>query len=477
MSRNLVVLTLIILAAAACRGEFGAPATDAPGLPTQTAGPSTPQASAPQDSAPPTPAPAVGSIPMCDDVPQISAPADSYRDSPIYVANEMPTERLRAWASGKPGFQDLWIDREHHGWVVLAFSVDAAARQEELKAEFPDVGAVTVQVDWTKSELEALQQRVVRELMPEVATSAGSGSAKGVVSIGVGILTPERIAAVEAKFAGERVCLEGIDPADAPVEGPQPQSGDGWRLIADEDETGSPYRTGIAFDDASYAGLWRTIGLAGDRPEVDFQSEVVIWFGAVHGSSCPRLRLDGVSVTKAIVHAEMTRFEIGACTADAIGHAYVVALERSSLPQGPFWIQLGADSPPAGVREERTIVEVDLSVPGSVAAPGEVHPDTSEPEPYFVGPGEFIENDYPFEYRQSVECGLEWLGPLNDVNWRTPAAAGEPDWIPAEWSDSVVDGQIKLEVLLTVDPPRLEATADRHSVIYEATADQPPGCD
>ena len=71
---------------------------------------------------------------------------------------------------------------------------------------------------------------------------------------------------------------------------------------------------------------------------------------------------------------------------------------------------------------------------------------------------------------------MEWLGPLNDVDWRTDAAAGEPDRIPVEWSDSVVDGQIVLRVLLTVDPPRLEATANGHSVTYEPTVDQPPLC-
>lgn len=53
----------------------------------------------------------------------------------------MRVGRIRAWAAGKPGFEEIWIDREHLGWVTVAFSVDAEARQAELEETFPDVGA------------------------------------------------------------------------------------------------------------------------------------------------------------------------------------------------------------------------------------------------------------------------------------------------------------------------------------------------
>lgn len=424
-------------------------------------------------------APVSSEIPMCDDVPYITAPAEYYRDTPIYVGNP-PDNEVRDWARQKTHFEVLWIDREHHGWLTLAFSQDAAARQEELESELPEVGAVAVEVDWTMAELEALQQRV-RPLMPELAYSSGIPVNKGVVSIGIGPLTAERIAAVEERFAGERVCLEGIDPALLPPEGPQQPAGDGWRLLADQDETGQPYRTGIAFDDSSYAELWRKARLTGDRPAVDFQSEVVIWFGAVHGSSCPHLRLDDVVVDRerALVYADIALLDQQmACTADAIGQAYVVALLRSKLPGGPFAIQLDSSGPPAGAPEERTIVDVDLSQPGAIAEPGEVHGDPNLPEPYFVGPGDFVEPGYETAYRQSTHCGLEWLGPLNDVNWRTDVPAGAIDWIPTEWRSKVTDESMQLNVLIETEPePTLTATAKGHSVIYRATVEEPPGCD
>ena len=243
-------------------------------------------------------------IANCADIEPISAAEDAYRDSPIYVANEMPTEEIQAWALGKPGFEDIWIDREHNGWVTVAFSEAAADRQRELAEAFPGVGVVAVEVDWTKAELEALQQRVTEELGPIMSVSVGSGGNYGVVFVGVGVLTPDRVAEVERRFGGERVCIEGQEPADLPAPGPQALEGQGWRLLAEE-KTGQPYRTGIAWDDESLARLWREAGVSGRPPAVDFATEVVLWFGAVYGSSCPNIRLDGVVTDhrRQLVHA------------------------------------------------------------------------------------------------------------------------------------------------------------------------------
>jgi hypothetical protein len=163
--------------------------------------------------------PAAGrAIPHCDNVPQIEAPAALYRDTPIYVENEMPTDEVTAWASTKPGFEELWIDWEHHGWITAAFSQDAAARQAELASAFPGVGVVAVAVPWTRAELEALQQKVLAEAQG-LLDGAGMKPNRGVVSIYVPVLEPDFIAKVEKRFGGLRVCIEGIDPADASAEG------------------------------------------------------------------------------------------------------------------------------------------------------------------------------------------------------------------------------------------------------------------
>lgn len=347
-------------------------------------GPATPGESAVVSEEPMPPA-AGASIPLCPAVERISAPADWYADSPIYVANEQPTEVIRAWAAGKPGFEEIWVDRDRFGWITLAFSVDAEARQAELRDEFPGIGVVAVDVDWTMAELHELQRRVDEEIAPLFPVSSAIYPMQGVVGIGVGVLEPERIAAVEEHFAGEPICIEGADPKDVPAAGPQPGHGDGWRLLADEQGIGQAYRTGIATDRASYEQLWTDVGLSGELPLVDFETEVAIWFGAVYGSSCPTIRLDDVVVDqeRAIVHAEIVLIGgLRICTSDANPHAYVAAVKRARLPSGPFAIQLASHDPPAAAPEERTVVDVDLSPPGAVAAPGDVHPDPALPEPF-----------------------------------------------------------------------------------------------
>jgi len=427
--------------------------------------------------------PEVLPVARCDDVAPISAPADWYRPEPIYVGNEQPTDELRAWAAEQPGFVEIWIDREHGGWVTLAFTEGAEDRQTELEAAFPDVGVVAVEVDWTMDELMALQERIGRELA-HLAVGSGIYVMQGVVGVSLGVLRADRVAAVAEGFAGEPVCVEGIDPAKAPAAGPQQPAGVGWRLLADEPNIGEPYRTGIATDDASYAELWRTIGLPGDPPPVDFQSEVAVWFGAVFGSSCPNLRLDDVVVDagRALLHAEIVDLDAGmACTADARPRAYVVAVERLLLPAGPFAIQLRADDPPSGVPEERTLVRADLTPPGAVAGLDDIgfDPTLMEPEPFAAEPGGFVETGFPFPYRFSVHCGIEWLGNLNGVEWRTDVPAGAPDFVPDEWLSEInaATGALTVEILLSEGPdPTLEATLNGHTVTYRPALEDPPGC-
>jgi hypothetical protein len=156
-----------------------------------------------------------------------------------------------------------------------------------------------------------------------------------------------------------------------------------------------------------------------------------------------------------------------------------VALERSKLPDGPFAIQLGADDPPRGVPEERTLVDVDLSQPGAVAGPGDVHGDPSLPEPFVNESGAIVEPGFAAPYRLSVHCGIEWLGYVNDIAWRTDVPADALDFVPPEWQPAVNDGEsIDLSILLHTDPePMIEATANGHTVMYRPTAEDVPGCD
>lgn len=413
-------------------------------------------------------------------MPVITPPEAAFRDTPIYVGNDMPEDEIGEWARTKPDFQALWIDRDRAGWVVVAFSKDVAARQAELAEAFPGVGAVAIGVDWTMADLERLQQRVVDALQPRFGSFAsGIDLMRGRVTIGLGVLSPDRVEAVEMLFGGERVCVQGLDPSQAIREGPQPTSGAGWRLLATE-KAGEPYRTGIAADQEAYEDLWSGVGLTAAPPTVDFETEVVIWLGAVYGSSCPDIRLDAVvsDVDRKLVHGSIVLpSTFVSCSADANPRAFVVAFERAKLPPPPFGIQLNAQDPPEGAPEERTIVEADLRVPGSNPQPDEVHGDRSLPGPYAVEPGSIIETGFENPFRLDVRCGVEWLGPLNDYWWRADLANGTDASVPTAWEPLVADGSVIVMVLIETEPkPMLTATAGGTSVSYRPVRSAPPTC-
>ncbi|HEU4321442.1 MAG TPA: hypothetical protein VFS66_15335 [Acidimicrobiia bacterium] len=402
-------------------------------------------------------------VPLCTDVPAITADPALYRDTPKYVANEMPIDAVSAWAMEQPGYAGIWIDRDHNGWLTVAFTENVDARQTEIETLWPNDGVVAVAVEATEEDLSAIQQRAHEEL-PEIIQGSGSMINYGVVSLHVGFLTEENIAAVEEAFAGEPVCIEGADPAQAVPEGPQPEGGDGWRLLVDEDEVGLTYRTGIAWDHDSLNDLIATIPeLDIEPPDVEFETEVVIWFGAVHGSSCPNLRLDDVVVNGSLVYADIVETSNQmACTSDAIPHTYLVAVDRDRLPEAPFHIQLDSNDPPAGVPEERTVVEADLRQRGSIAEPGEVGFDANLPGPKVEQSGAIIETGFPWSYEIDLACGMEWLGEVNSYRW---VASTE---LPQAWLDATkgADSVVVEIVLNEGDPPFVEVTFEGDTVTY-----------
>jgi hypothetical protein len=65
---------------------------------------------------------------------------------------------------------------------------------------------------------------------------------------------------------------------------------------------------------------------------------------------------------------------------------------------------------------------------------------------------------------------------VKEIAWRTDDTA---EFVPDE-SQPSKDGSetIDLSILLHTDPePMIEATANGHTVVYRATAEDPPGCD
>ena len=415
-----------------------------------------------------------------DDRAYAAADESLYRDEPVYVSNEMPTEAVQAWAMSQPGFEDIWIDRDHNGWISVGFSDRAEDRQTELEQEFPGVGVVAVPLDWTASELEALRAEAFGAMEAAGFPVGGSHSVPaGLVQVWAGELDEEHLAPL-ADLAGPRLCVEGVDPEDVIRDGPQPTEGEGWRLLGAE-HSGVTYRTGVATTQEQYDALWALSGVGGDPPPVDFDREIVIWFGAVYGSGC-EVRLDGVSVDpdQRLVHADLVVPGVHqGCNDDANPAAYVVALERDRLPEGGFAVQLGPDDPPGGVPEERTLVDVDLRSPGSTARDDEIHLDEEligQPDRYVVGPGGVIEIGYPAYYELDLSCDFSVFGPINGVVWEAETdgiAADPPDaWVAAADDAGVLD----VELLMETDPARLSLTANDHTEHYAPSSGATSTC-
>lgn len=407
-------------------------------------------------------------LPMCEQVGYPTAPEDWYEDSPLYVGNEMPIEEVQAFASSLEGYENYWIDRDHNGWVTVGFvDADVAAHQAVLEEEFPDVGVVAVEMPYTYEELDRIRRRIAAAL-PEDIDASNMYEARGVVSVWVGRLTPDRIEVVEEIVGDDPACLEGMDPATTPEPGPQRQGGDGWVYLAVVDSMVRDRPTVVA-DAASLSQLWEELGADGPPPTVDFDVHIVVGFSVLYSGSCPETRFDDVVVEGDLVHPAISHISTEpACTDDGNPRTYLIGIERELLPPPPFRISY----------EKGTMLEVhvtaDLRQPGSVPAPGEVVDVAAEPPRTATPTPILIETGFPWQLTIDVSCGIDYLGVINWVGWHI---AEDAEGLPAEWEGATVDGLLDLELLMTEGPePTLTATAGGHDVLFLPGPDEGDRC-
>jgi len=410
-----------------------------------------------------------GGLPMCQEVGYPTAPEDWYADSPIYVGNEMPIEEIQAFASGLEGYENYWIDRDHNGWVTVGFvDSDVEAHQAVLESEFPDVGVVAVEMSRTAEELDRIRQRI-DEALPADMNAWNMYEARGVVTVWVGRLTPDRIALVNEIVGDDPACLEGQDPATTPEPGPQPEGGEGWVYLATVDNMVSERPTVIA-DLGALNQIWETLGVEGEPVEVDFQTHIVVAFPVFYSGSCPETRIDDVDVEGDLVHPIIPLITTEQmCTDDANPRTYLVSMERDVLPPPPFRISY----------EKGTLIEVqvraDLRQPGSMPAEGEVEDVVGLPTQTPTPTPEIIEPGFPRRFTIDVSCGIDYLGIINWVGWHI---AEDSSGLPTEWQEQTVDGLLDLELRMTEGPnPTLTATAGGHEVRYVPGADNGAPCD
>lgn len=402
-------------------------------------------------------------VPKCGELAWFTGPEELYADTPVYVGNEMPIETVVAYANGMDGFAQAWIDREHNGWINVGFvDVDLDAAQAELDEAFPDEGVVAVGLPFIEAELEEIRRRVAAAL-PEEFDASSFHPLHGRVEVWVGSLTDENVELVEQLVGDEPVCVSGSDPATTPEPGPQPKGGEGWTYLGDFDVSlGANVPVAVAGTANAYAVLWSGLGGEAEPPEVDFDDSVVVAVETGYSGSCPETRLDEITIDDSAVEFVInTITDEMACTDDYNPRVYVVELAREVLPEPPFTV--GPSDAPAQARQ----IQQDLREPGS--EPGGLGP-APEPEPESQIPS-FVEPGFPREATLDLRCGIEWLGEVNGVHWRTDSD------FPEEWETEVLDGDLLPVILLLSEGPEpsLTVTAGNHEVTYEPATDAGPG--
>lgn len=408
-----------------------------------------------------------GTLPMCDEVGYPTAPEDWYADSPVYVGNEMPIEEVRAFASALEGYETIWIDREHNGWVTVGFvDADVTAHQALLVDEFPDAGVVAVEMPYTYSELDRVRERINDELASDM-NALNMFEARGVVIVWVGLLTPERIAIAEGVVGDDPACLEGMDPATTPEPGPQPASGDGWIYLAVVDSMVGDRPTVIA-DVESQQELWDDLGGGGSLPNAEFDTHIVVGFSVLYSGSCPETRFDDVVIEGDLVYPVISHLHAEqACTSDGNPRTYLIAIQRDFLPDPPFRISY----------QKGTVLEVqvtaDLRQPGSVPTGDEIEGVTATLPRTATQTPLIIETGYPWPIIINLSCGIDYLGVINGVGWHIT----DPTGIPAEWEDAAVDSLLDVELLIEEGPePTLTATAAGQDILYQPGPDNGDPC-
>ena len=280
-------------------------------------------------------------VQLCSDAPFIGSPG-------IAQPLEGDAVDVNQWVDAHPDlFAGVWWDGSLGQWVFASVDVEQSSTliAQELRA---DLAYRVEHVPRSASELAILQQRISILVEQGIEASSGIRVWDALFEIDLPILDEPSLDAVRQVFGDnlDAICVTGADPATVPPDGPQPTSGDGWRLVTDQTQHGEPYSVHVAVNAVEYESLWASLALDGTAPYVDFATEIVIDFGAVYSGSCPEIRLDDVriDIDRSLVTADIVQLGGNrACTADANPRTYLVAVDKAKLPALPFTVSLNLD--------------------------------------------------------------------------------------------------------------------------------------
>ncbi|MBA3780016.1 MAG: hypothetical protein H0X16_12105 [Chloroflexi bacterium] len=283
---------------------------------------------------------------------------------PFY--QERDVKRLNAYATRHPDeFAGIWIDWETET-ITLTFT--EALERHRAGAEKAAPGAPTriLRARHTEREMRDLQDEILadagfQESIRFRLYSAGYDVKANVVHLEGAACRPGEAAAA----LGERYGEERIRPTIYPLPGrepEQPQAGEGWRLVAELAEIGEPYSIDFLDGQREYEARWSELDQQGPPPPVDFEREAVIDFGAARGlgGECGWAHLARVVFDKAerLVYGDISHpVPQGiACEDVAVPQTFLIAVDRSRLPERPFTVRLYS-GPRCGSCPEKVVVD------------------------------------------------------------------------------------------------------------------------
>lgn len=278
--------------------------------------------------------------------PEDVAPSVSIRIGPD--GPELPDQVAALQAYGAEHAQEfggLYVDDQSRGSFVMLFT----DRLDDHRAALAEIWPrVTVRgVRFSEAELRALQDQLGAELL----------GAEGIelLSVGVDIIGNSVQLALKSDDPTLEQRLESahagmLDASVFPLPGPwaNVESGEGWRLLAVGDGRAEAYTVRAATTPSELDALWATLALAGDRPAVDLDRELVVTFGHGLSQSCSELRLDGVVIEEGVVYSQTSDpLAPRGCDADlSAATVFVAAIDRGSVPADGFTLQLTRDGGP-----------------------------------------------------------------------------------------------------------------------------------
>jgi hypothetical protein len=258
-------------------------------------------------------------------------------------------------------FGGLYVDDQSQGSFVMLFTSNLDEHAAALAQIWP---RVTVRgVRFSEAALvELLESLDLNGMAAEgiEPISAGLDTMNNRVTLDVKSDDPTLELRLELEYGGM------LEVTVYPIPGPWANvaNGPGWRLLAAGQASHlDAYTVRAATDAAEWEPMWESIGLEGEAPAVDFDEEVAVSFGHGIGSGCPEMRLDGVETGVVVFSRTSDPLGPRACTDDLVGSAvFVVAVERSALPDDGFTLQLGEELVTCGA-DCGTTEQIDVPLP------------------------------------------------------------------------------------------------------------------